>query len=310
MFTLPKIMLTGKVGRIAGKAGLKLAKASPQITFVAGVIFMGATIVVASKQTLKLTEIMEEAHENLDAIHEAHEEQIDGYSEGDYKHDLTVTNAKMVYKVAVNYAPAVALGVMSIACFTTSHYILSKRVATFAMMYAASNQEFKDYRQKVIESEGKDKDLFYRHGITKETIEEENPETGEKNIKTEYVANDKPHYSVYARVFDETCPEYVKDSEYNRSFLYRREKEANIRLKAEGYLTLNDVYEMIGFPRTRAGQFVGWYYNEHDSKANNCVDFGLTEIREASQRRFMNGYERSFVLDFNVDGNILAYMPS
>jgi hypothetical protein len=60
---------------------------------------------------------------------------------------------------------------------------------------------------------------------------------------------------------------------------------------------------MLGIPRTSAGQIVGWIYNEKNPVGDNFVDFGIYRGSE-SARRFVNGEERTILLDFNVDGPI------
>ena len=87
-------------------------------------------------------------------------------------------------------------------------------------------------------------------------------------------------------------------------FLKLQQSYANKRLKEEGYLFLNDVYEMLGFLKTSAGQVVGWIYDEDIPNGDNFVDFGIYNIDNPKANDFVNGYERSIVLDFNVDGII------
>ena len=66
---------------------------------------------------------------------------------------------------------------------------------------------------------------------------------------------------------------------------------------------------MLGFPRTKAGQVVGWVYDEKHTVGDNFVDFGLfNDINDERKQAFVNGYERSVLLDFNVDGPILDLM--
>ena len=88
-------------------------------------------------------------------------------------------------------------------------------------------------------------------------------------------------------------------------FLFKQQNYANDTLKARGYLFLNEVYDMLGIPRTKAGQVVGWIYDEKHPIGDNFVDFGIVDVNNERSRAFMNGYERSIILDFNVDGNIL-----
>ena len=67
---------------------------------------------------------------------------------------------------------------------------------------------------------------------------------------------------------------------------------------------MNEVYDMLGIPRTKAGQIVGWIYDEECPNGDNVIDFGIYESNKAT-RDFVNGYERTILLDFNVDGPIL-----
>jgi hypothetical protein len=112
--------------------------------------------------------------------------------------------------------------------------------------------------------------------------------------------------SVYARCFDESCPNWDKNPEMNLLFLKLAEVYCNEKLKSKGYLFLNEVYDQIGLPRSKAGQIVGWVYDEKNPIGDNYVDFGIYKTSNAS---FVNGYERSIWLDFNVDGIIMDKIP-
>ena len=108
--------------------------------------------------------------------------------------------------------------------------------------------------------------------------------------------------SIYARFFDESCPAWNKDSECNKTFLKLQQDFANELLKMKGHLFLNEVYDMLGMPRSKAGQVVGWLYDEQNPEGDNFVDFGIFDDYNAD---FVNGYSRTVLLDFNVDGNIV-----
>lgn len=119
--------------------------------------------------------------------------------------------------------------------------------------------------------------------------------------KVEVKRKSKP-YSPYARVFDEECLGWTRDAEMNRLFLLRQQEFANEKLQQRGYLFLNEVYDMLGLSRTKVGQCVGWCYDLSNRYGDNYVDFGIYDVRN---RWFVNGQEKTIVLDFNVDGNIL-----
>ena len=111
-------------------------------------------------------------------------------------------------------------------------------------------------------------------------------------------------YSQYARFFDDSNLNWHKNAEYNLMFLLQVQNYANEKLKAQGYLFLNDVYEMIGIPRSAAGQVVGWIYKENNTDGDNYVDFGIYKTEKNA--KFVNGFENSILLDFNVDGVIIG----
>lgn len=129
-------------------------------------------------------------------------------------------------------------------------------------------------------------------------------DNGEVDIQKEEFVEKKTVTSVssYAKFFNDACAAWCKDSEFNKTFLECQERYATDKLKARGYLFLNEVYDMLGMPRTKAGQVVGWIYDEKNVYGDNCVDFGIyTEYNQ----NFVNGFDNVALLDFNVDGMII-----
>ena len=108
--------------------------------------------------------------------------------------------------------------------------------------------------------------------------------------------------SQYSRFFDEGCKMWTKDAEYNMLYLRSMQNYANDLLKARGYVFLNEVYDLLGFPRTKEGQLVGWVYNENGHTGDNFIDFDIYAERS---KDFVNGITNSPLLDFNVDGCII-----
>ena len=113
--------------------------------------------------------------------------------------------------------------------------------------------------------------------------------------------------SQYARFFDESCRDWVNDSEYNLMFIRMTQRRMNDLLRSRGYLFLNDVYDALGMTRTKAGQIVGWVYDDKNTIGDNHVDFGLYSEKS---KPFVNGFEKSILLDFNVDGVILDHLKT
>ena len=111
----------------------------------------------------------------------------------------------------------------------------------------------------------------------------------------------KESYSQYARFFDKNCACWTHEAEMNLMFLKHCELHANNLLQHNGHLFLNEVYDMLGIGRTKAGAMVGWIYSEDNTVGDNRVDFGLTKD---TAKDFVNGRVNTVLLDFNVDGPI------
>lgn len=306
-----KTELITKVSRSIHKVGFQLKKSSPEILVVAGVGGVVASTVLACRATLKLNDVLEESKETIVKIHETAEnpEFADKYTEEDSKKDLTITYIQTGVKIAKLYAPAVIVGTVSIGCIVKSHNILKKRNIALAAAYKVVDKSFKEYRGRVVERFGDELDRELRYNIKAKDIETiEKDKDGNESVKSETVKvmNINPtEYSDFARFFDEMSPYWTKDSESNFMFVNRQQNYANEKLRTDGYLFLNDVYDMLGLQRSKAGQIVGWIYSEDNPNGDNYVDFGIFDGNRESTREFVNGYERSILLDFNVDGPII-----
>lgn len=277
--------------KLAGQV-LLAKKNSPTILFGAGIAGSVASTVLACRATLRLEEVLREAQHDLVV---AKEIDAPGYSEGDRRSDITLIYARSVGKLVRLYGPSVMLGAASVGCLTKSHNLLQERNLALTAAYAAVDEAFNKYRARVIEKYGEDEDRLFRY--EGETIKIVDDETG-KTV-SEIRAAESNDGSMYARFFDEYSTSWSKEPEYNLVFLRNQQNWANDLLKTRGHLFLNEVYDMLGIPRSRAGSVVGWVIGDGD----NFVDFGIYDSKDRV-RDFVNGREGSILLDFNVDGVI------
>lgn len=304
-----KLPLPNNMTRSLNRMGLKLKKYSPEILVATGVVGVVASTVMACKATTKIDEVLAETKENLEKTKNYVEEHgySEKYTEEDHKKDLTIFYAKGGLELVKLYAPAVAVGTLSITAILSGHHILRKRNVALAAAYATVDKGFKEYRNRVIERFGEELDHELKYNIKAKEMEEivKNEDGTERIEKKTVNVADPNTWSDYARFFDESCAGWTKDPEYNLMFLKDQQRYANDLLKTKGSLFLNEVYEMLGLPRTKAGQVVGWIYDEKHPVGDNFVDFGIYDLYKEKNRDFVNGYERSILLDFNVDGDIL-----
>lgn len=298
--------------RTTNKIGLILKKNSPKILMGVGIAGSVVSTVLACKATLKVKDILDEKNETVEQIHNCVKDETVDYNEEDKKKDLTILYAQTGVKLAKLYLPSIALGALSIASIISGYKILNKRNVALAAAYTVVDKGFKNYRKNVVERFGEEVDRELRHNIKAKQIEEKyidkdgNEKTRKKKVY-EIAEDKKPGEGIseYAKFFDEwNTDEHSKDPEYNLMFLRKQQDYANEVLKHQGYLFLNEVYDMLGIPRTQAGQVVGWIYDENNPTGDNYVDFGIYDLHDQQKRDFVNGLERNILLDFNVDGVI------
>lgn len=289
------------------KASFKVKKHSPEILIVAGVIGTVASTVLACKATTKLSTILDESKNDIEAIHKCSEDEkmADQYSQEDAKKDLAIVYAQTGLKVVKLYAPAIALGALSITSIVASNQILRKRNVALAAAYATVDKTFKEYRSRVVDRFGEQVDKELRYNIKAKKFEEmvTDPETGkEKKVKSTVEVAD-PSNNPFAMFFDETTSKaYEENDDYNRMTLRATQQLANDKLHTDGYLFLNDVYDALGIQRTKMGQIVGWVDKPDEEGRDGYVDFRVIETNRETED---GGYKKAWLLDFNVDGNIL-----
>lgn len=304
---MTKVELFNSASRALHKAKFAISKKSPELLLVTGVVGVVASAVFACRATTKVNGILDEAKQMIDNIHTIAEDTEKGYTEEEKNKALTITYAKTGLELVKVYAPSVLLSAASITCILASHNIISKRNVALAAAYASVDNSFKEYRNRVVERFGKELDKELKYNVKTVEVEETvaNEDGTETTMTKAVEVAEINEYSDYARFFDETCKYWDRDAEYNLVFLKQAEAACNRELKRRGRLFLNDVYKMLGMQETRAGQIVGWVYDESPNHiGDNKVDFGIYDVHNAQKRLFVNGYEKSILLDFNVDGNI------
>lgn len=271
---------------------LKAKQHSPTILFGAGVVGVVSTVVLASRATLKLDGVLDDTNEKLQMVREMNHEK---YTEEDRTRDKALVYTQTALTITKLYAPAFAIGVASIACLTGSHHILTKRNAALGAAYAGAEKALREYRDRVAEEIGVEQEAKIWQPTEKVDAIDEDGKKVKVDVPTERGG------SPYKVLFDETNANWQRAQEYNQIFLQAQQNYANDLLRAKGHVFLNDVHDMLGLPRTKAGQIVGWVLN---GEGDDYIDFGVFNDFHQGMR-FVSGDERSIWLDFNVDGPVL-----
>lgn len=282
------------VTRVAHRTGLVVMKNLPTIMQVGGCVGFVGAVYSGCKASMKLESTLDRYRKDISEAKTDKE-----------KAKIKRTFAKEVVKL---YMPTGTLVITSTCLVLGGHHIMSKRMAAVTSAYKLSEEAYNRYREKVRAEEGGiERDQLYSHGYEMvDSVEVSKDQDGNETItKTKkWKKPDIPSPSIYARFFDEYSSEWTNNPEYNLNFLRAQQRYATNRLMARGHLFLNEVYEALGLPHTQAGAVVGWIYDPKDPTRDNVVDFGIYDKNDQLKRDFVNGVERSILLDFNVDGVI------
>lgn len=298
--------LTNTLSRVGTAAFRTLEHHAPKILLGTSIVCgIGATV-TACKATLKLPETMKEITENVEAAKAIEVEE--GEQDAAKNKEVVKSYISGGVKLAKLYGPSVGLTVTSVACALAGNRMMNQRYAGALAALGSTEKMFDNYRKRVVEEFGEEKDTQFANGIREVVTEEPvlnkdgTPKTdknGEvKTTKKTSVEYD-PNVNKYSRMFDElSSKEWDPNPDYNVSTLLGRQQYFNDMLHAHRYLFLNDVYKELGYPVTAYGQDMGWVIDE--DTPNAVVDLGLYDITNSGKRRIedIDKYTNACLLTF------------
>lgn len=292
-------------------------KHAPEILVVTGSVSIVGGTVYACKATVDAKEKLEmELSEIVQVSSEYDEEgnEIDRVvTVPESLSEIERTTAIQIGgRLLKGYLPAIGMVGGGIAMLVAAKSIEHRRFTAMLGAYSLLQSTFEEYRGRVIAEQGPEMDYRCMNGVEVEKVdilEEQEDGKKPKKVKEEavvFTAGENP----YHRIFDDcNSPlNWTNNMEQNRFFLECQQKAANMDLKRDGRLFLNDVYKRLGFDYLSIGQMVGWLADDIEGSKDGYVDFGIDyaalkeEIAraQAEQRR----PEPSIWLTFNCDGVI------
>jgi len=280
--------------RSLGSARFFVKQNGPTILTGAGVAGFIATTALAIHATAKAVDVLPTIKTRVQLAKDW--TAADELPEKEKNKELTKIYAESARSLGKIYGPTLIAGSLSITCVLAGHGMMLKRQASLLAAYTALDAGYKAYRKRVAERLGEDEELQLYRGI--KTIPQEGFDPSEA---CQIVDKEDVLPSPYARFFDEYSRNWTKTPEYNLLFLRSQQDWANDRLRAYGFVFLNEVYEALGLERSQAGQVVGWKLK---GNGDGFVDFGLYNIGDECNRAFINSLEPTVLLDFNVDGPV------
>lgn len=243
--------------KLAKDFGSAVAKHSPEILVGLGISGMIATTVLAVRATPKALSLLEE---------KAHEERCS-------VRELTV--GEKITTCWRCYIPAAITGITSAACIIGANSVNTRRNAALAAAYTLSDSALREYRDKVVETIGKEEEKVVRDKIAKDRIDRD--PVGNKEVFIVENGNTLCYDSLSGRYFKS-----------DRDTIKKAENELNYNLinDVTGYVSLNEMYDALGLAHTKIGDELGWR-----------SDDGMIEIEFSSQ--IAENGQPCLVLDYN-----------
>lgn len=280
-----------KVGQIIGKVTHTLGKHAPLVLTGVGIVGLGATAYFSYKAAKKVEIILDEKEQydetlvSLEEINQemqrprTHEEQLSDeeyYLLAEQQTALTeqlsvmtpMERLELVKRLSGAVALPVITGIASISCICASYYLMNNRLLNMAAALATSAAEREYLRRRTNEEFGDEGEKkIYGAPTSKETRTYTDAKGKEKEEEIE-VRDDI--VSLHGEWFDKS-DEFAKgDHDYNLTFIQHMQSNLEGRLFTRGYLSLNEVYDALGFERSRGGAVVGWTAGDYFDIYTEC----------------------------------------
>lgn len=145
------------------------------------------------------------------------------------------------------FVPPVVMGAVSVGCIIGSNAVSTSRNASLAALYSLSETALQEYKNKVAEEIGKNKEMTIRNGITQDHINTNSSQVGNQTV-------------IITGNGDMLCYDMMCDRLFRSSAEKIRQAvlDLNYSLMEEMWMDLNDLYYSIGLPSTDLGNKVGF----------------------------------------------------
>lgn len=307
------------------KGSIKMLCKHKETILLAGGLVAGAgTVVLACKATTKAPDILEEHNEIKTMIKTAEAASEEYKGSKDNKIDIVKNYANTGKKLALAYAPAAALGAASVFCFVAQHKMLQNKVVTLeetvaslSAAYAAIDTAFKKYRKRVVDKYGETEDRYLMYGEHEKTVETEvvgNDGKTKKKKEKKLVTNDisdigYARFITYGNKLMVYKDPQQHEVDWDRTIhqIMCQQALANQILEKQGYLFLNELYELFDIAKCEAGQVVGNIFDPENPKIDSYIDI---RIHKPINYQTLNGGDSDGIwIDPNVDGVIIDKVP-
>lgn len=160
---------------------------------------------------------------------------------------ITIPTKERVQLVWKNYIPAAAAGTATVAAIVLGHRIASSRQAALVAAYSVSETLFREYKEKVVEQIGENKEQKVRDAVAADHIAQTPPTAKDREVVFAGSKEVLIYESITGRYFHNTAEN-----------LSKAQNKINLEIINSMYVTLNQFFDEIGLSPTAMGEELGW----------------------------------------------------
>lgn len=230
---------------IQKRAGQFAAQNASTILTAGGVIGTVLTATLTAKATFKAAELI-----HNDLVHRVGEAATKAEDQNIYEEVKELTTTEKVKKVWPHFVPPVVIGTATIASIVGANMMSAKRAAALAAAYGLSERQLKEYKEKVTEKLGVNKERAVRDEIAQDRVTA-NPPTREVII---IAGGDVLCHDMLTGRYFQSSVEDIK----------KAENKMNQEMYLNDSVSLSQFYDEIGLPATSMSDEVGWNLSSDD----------------------------------------------
>lgn len=193
------------------------------------------------------------------------------------------TKLEMAASVLPTYAPAIALGALTVTCIIGSNSLNLRKQAAIASACTLAEDALKEYQDKIKEKLGVEQ-------MNKDIV---SPIMEDRVEKSQLAAFPAPMgqllcMEAYTGRYFSSTPKAIEEAEHKLNVLFRE----------QNYACLNDFYTFLGLDHTAAGEVLGW--NSRDYHDDRYWVQGIDDIEFAHSSVLADEQTMCYVVRFNT----------
>lgn len=210
-----------------GNLKKRLVRNSPEALTATSILGLGVTSYLVAKASFKAAEVISEVEDETDT-----------------SSDPMVRFKERLPYVWKLYVPAGVVGLATAASIVGVSKSQSRRVVAAVSAYSITEKAFSEYRDKVVEVIGAQKEQSVRDDIARDTVHRSAPSSEMVIIGPGHVL----------------CCELLTQRYFKSDMesLRKAQNDINASIIADYYVTLDEFYDLVGLSHTTTSSEMGW----------------------------------------------------